>query len=83
MTAADVLHSWWVPEFAVKKDAIPGFINETWFQARQVGTFRGQCSELCGKDHGFMPVVVEVKSQQDFAAWLAARKASASVAAVN
>ena len=83
MTAADVIHSWWVPEFAVKKDAIPGFINEAWFQAREIGTFRGQCTELCGKDHGFMPVVVEVKSQADFDAWLAARKSPASVAAVK
>ena len=83
MTAADVIHSWWVPEFAVKKDAIPGFINETWFEAREVGTFRGQCTELCGKDHGFMPVVVEVKSQADFAAWLAARQSAGSVAAAN
>ncbi len=83
ITAADVLHSWWVPEFAVKKDAIPGFINETWFQAREVGVYRGQCTELCGKDHGFMPVVVEVKSEQDFAAWLADRQALASVAAAQ
>jgi cytochrome c oxidase subunit 2 len=83
MTAVDVLHSWWVPEFAVKKDAIPGFINETWFQPREVGTFRGQCAELCGRDHGFMPVVVQVKSREDYDAWLSERQSEASVAAAN
>ena len=71
VTAADVLHSWWVPDFAVKKDAIPGFINEAWFQATKEGTYRGQCAELCGVGHGFMPIVVEVVSQEAFAAWLA------------
>ena len=74
LTANDVLHAWWVPDFAVKKDAIPGFINEGWFQVNEVGTFRGQCAELCGKDHGFMPVVVEVLSKEDYAAWLEAQK---------
>ena len=74
LTSADVIHSWWVPDFGVKRDAIPGFINELWFKADQVGTFRGQCAELCGRDHGFMPVVVEVKPRAEFDAWLAAQK---------
>ncbi len=76
VTSADVIHSWWVPDFAIKKDAIPGYINELWFIADKPGTYRGQCVELCGRDHGFMPVVVEVKSQQDFDAWLAAQKSA-------
>ncbi|NHC10011.1 cytochrome c oxidase subunit II [Stutzerimonas degradans] len=78
VTAADVIHSWWVPELAVKKDAIPGFVNESWTRVEQPGIYRGQCTELCGKDHGFMPVVVEVKSQEDYAAWMAERKAEAA-----
>jgi cytochrome c oxidase subunit 2 len=76
-TAADVIHSWWVPSLAVKKDAIPGFINESWTRVDEPGIFRGQCTELCGKDHGFMPVVVEVKSKEDFAVWLAERQQAA------
>ncbi len=78
VTANDVIHSWWVPELAVKRDAIPGFINEAWTKAEQIGTYRGQCAELCGKDHGFMPIVVEVKSQEDYDAWLLARKEQAA-----
>ncbi|MDO9625945.1 MAG: cytochrome c oxidase subunit II [Pseudomonas sp.] len=74
ITAADVIHSWWVPALAVKKDAIPGFINESWTRIDEPGIFRGQCTELCGKDHGFMPVVVEAKSKEDFVIWLAERK---------
>jgi cytochrome c oxidase subunit II len=70
LTAADVIHAWWVPALGMKKDAIPGFVNELWFKADEVGTYRGQCAELCGRDHGFMPVVVEVKSQADYEAWL-------------
>ena len=58
LTGNDVIHSWWVPDFAVKKDAIPGFINEAWFKAEKVGRYTGQCAELCGRDHGFMPIVV-------------------------
>jgi cytochrome c oxidase subunit 2 len=76
ITAADVIHAWWVPDFGMKKDAVPGYINELWFIAEKEGVYRGQCAELCGRDHGFMPVVVEVKSQQDYDAWLAAQKAS-------
>lgn len=75
ITSNDVIHAWWVPDFAVKKDAIPGFINEGWFQVNEPGTYRGQCAELCGKDHGFMPVVVEVLPKEDYAAWLEAQKA--------
>jgi cytochrome c oxidase subunit 2 len=76
ITAADVIHAWWVPDFGMKKDAIPGYINELWFIAEKPGVYRGQCAELCGRDHGFMPVVVEVKSQQDFDTWLASQKAA-------
>ena len=77
VTAADVIHSWWVPALAVKKDAIPGFVNEAWTRIEQPGIYRGQCTELCGKDHGFMPVVVEARTPEDYAAWLAERKAAA------
>jgi cytochrome c oxidase subunit 2 len=79
-TGADVIHAWWVPALGVKQDAIPGFIRDTWFRANKVGTYRGQCAELCGKDHGFMPIVVEVKSEADYQSWLAAKKASAMAA---
>ena len=78
ITAADVIHSWWVPALAVKKDAIPGFINESWTRIDEPGIYRGQCTELCGKDHGFMPVVVEAKSKEDYATWLAERKVAAA-----
>lgn len=74
LTASDVLHAWWVPDFGMKKDAIPGFINEIWFRADKTGVYRGQCAELCGRDHGFMPVVVEVKSKEDYESWLASQK---------
>ncbi len=69
-TAADVLHSWWVPDLGWKKDAIPGFINEAWTYVENPGTYRGQCTELCGKDHGFMPIVVIAMEQSDYDAWL-------------
>jgi len=74
ITADDVIHSWWVPAFGVKQDAIPGFVRDSWFIAEREGTFRGQCAELCGKEHGFMPVVVEVMSEPKYAAWLADQK---------
>jgi cytochrome c oxidase subunit 2 len=74
LTAGDVIHAWWVPAFGMKKDAIPGFVNEMWFRADQVGIYRGQCAELCGRDHGFMPVVVDVRSQEDFDSWLKAQQ---------
>ena len=81
ITAGDVLHSWSVPAFGVKQDAIPGFVRDAWFKAEKLGTYRGQCSELCGKEHGFMPVVVEVKSKVDYAAWVAAQKLKVAAAA--
>ena len=80
LTGADVIHAWWVPTLGVKQDAIPGFIRDTWFRADKVGTYRGQCAELCGKDHAFMPIVVEVKSEADYRAWLAGKQAGASAA---
>ena len=78
VTANDVIHSWWVPQLGVKKDAIPGFINEFWVRADEAGTFRGQCAELCGKDHGFMPIVVSAVSQEDFTKWVAVQKDKAA-----
>ncbi|WP_354668293.1 cytochrome c oxidase subunit II [Colwellia sp. E2M01] len=70
ITSDDVIHAWWVPAFAVKQDANPGFINEAWTNVDEPGIYRGQCAELCGKDHGFMPIVVEVKSPEDYELWL-------------
>jgi len=80
VTAADVIHAWWVPDFGIKKDAIPGYVNELWFKADKVGTYRGQCVELCGRDHGFMPIVVEVKPRAEFDAWLEGQKTAAQAA---
>jgi cytochrome c oxidase subunit 2 len=74
VTANDVIHSWWVPEIAVKRDAIPGFINEAWTRVHTEGLYRGQCTELCGAYHGFMPVVVHAVSREEFDAWLAAKR---------
>ncbi|MEO0952979.1 MAG: hypothetical protein AAFY44_16875, partial [Pseudomonadota bacterium] len=74
ITSNDVLHAWWMPDFAIKKDAIPGYINQAWFKAEEPGIYRGQCAELCGQDHGFMPIVVEVLEQDDYDARLAAMK---------
>lgn len=74
MTSDDVIHSWWVPDFAVKKDANPGFINEAWTKVNEVGIYRGQCAELCGKDHGFMPIVVDARSPEEFELWLTEAK---------
>jgi cytochrome c oxidase subunit 2 len=73
-TGADVIHSWAVPQFGVKMDAVPGRLNETWFKATQLGTFYGQCSELCGAHHAFMPIEVKVVSEADFEAWAATAK---------
>lgn len=70
-TAADVLHAWWVPQLGVKYDTIPGIVREGWIKADRIGTYRGQCTELCGKNHGFMPIVVEVVSVDDYATWVA------------
>ncbi|BAM86758.1 cytochrome c oxidase, subunit II [Bradyrhizobium oligotrophicum S58] len=69
-TGADVIHSWAIPSFGVKIDAIPGRLNETWFKATKVGMYYGQCSELCGKDHAYMPIAVRVVSDQEFTAWV-------------
>ena len=82
LTAQDVIHAWWVPAFGMKKDAIPGYVSPIWVQvdADKVGTYRGQCAELCGQDHGFMPIVVEVKSPADYDAWLRSKQAEQKVA---
>jgi cytochrome c oxidase subunit 2 len=74
LTGNDVIHAWWVPALGMKKDAIPGFINEMWITAHATGTFRGQCAELCGRDHGFMPIVVDVVSKEEFTRWLESQK---------
>ncbi|HSH96911.1 MAG TPA: cytochrome c oxidase subunit II [Methyloradius sp.] len=76
LTSADVIHSWWLPQFGVKQDAIPGFIHEAWFQVEKPGTYRGQCAELCGVGHGFMPIVVEALPQEEYDSWLKTQKAS-------
>lgn len=78
VTANDVLHAWWVPALAVKRDAIPGFINEAWTKANEVGVYRGQCAELCGRDHGFMPIVVNVVEEDEYNQWLAGKRAQAA-----
>ncbi len=83
ITAADVIHSWWIPELSLKQDAIPGFIRDAWFKSETTGTFRGQCAELCGKEHAFMPVVVKVVSEDEFRTWLAAKKQGATAAAAD
>ncbi|AUW06574.1 cytochrome c oxidase subunit II [Vibrio campbellii] len=74
MTSDDVIHSWWVPDFAVKKDTIPGFINEAWTKIDEPGVYRGQCAELCGRAHGFMPVVVHAMAEDDFDQWMSDKK---------
>ncbi|PKF51275.1 cytochrome c oxidase subunit II [Enterovibrio nigricans] len=81
ITSEDVIHSWWVPDFAVKKDANPGFINEAWTRIDKPGIYRGQCAELCGKDHGFMPIVVIAKPVDEFEAWV--QKTAAAQAQVR
>lgn len=77
ITSDDVIHSWWVPDFAIKKDANPGFINEAWTNVNEPGIYRGQCAELCGQDHGFMPVVVIAKDPVEYEAWLKAEELTA------
>jgi len=83
ITANDVIHSWWVPDFGWKQDAIPGFINEAWTRVDEPGVYRGQCTELCGIDHGFMPIVVEVKPQAEYDAWVAEQKNAIEAAAAS
>lgn len=78
ITAADVIHAWWVPAFGWKQDAIPGFINEAWTYIEEPGVYRGQCAELCGKDHGFMPIVVEAVPMEEYRQWVASHKAAAA-----
>ena len=80
-TAADVVHAWWIPALGAKQDAIPGFLRDTWFRAEQAGIYRGQCTELCGKEHAFMPIVVRVVSQPEYTKWVGEQKALASKAA--
>ncbi len=83
LTANDVIHSWWVPAFGVKQDAIPGFIRDAWFRADKEGVFRGNCAELCGKDHGFMPIEVHVVSAEKYAAWVGEQKSMTDAAAAE
>lgn len=78
ITAADVIHSWWVPDFGWKLDAIPGFVNEAWTQIDEPGIYRGRCAELCGRDHAFMPIVVEAVEKEEFEAWLIAQRGEAA-----
>jgi cytochrome c oxidase subunit II len=80
-TAADVIHSWWVPALGWKKDTIPGFVTDAWAKIETPGTYRGQCAELCGRDHGFMPIVVEAKTEDDYKAWVAKQKGAAQTKA--
>jgi len=82
-TANDVIHAWWVPALGIKQDAIPGFVRDTWFKADNPGTYRGQCAELCGKDHGFMPIVVEAVAPEQYAAWVAGQKKRMAATAVD
>lgn len=80
VTADDVIHSWWVPAFGWKQDAIPGIVNEAWTEIREPGIYRGQCAELCGQDHGFMPIVVKAVPKAEFDQWLADQQAKAKAA---
>ena len=79
----DVIHAWWVPELAVKQDAIPGFINDSWAVIEEPGIYRGQCAELCGKEHGFMPIVVKAVTQPEYEQWIASKKAEAAAVAAQ
>jgi len=79
LTSSDVIHAWWVPDFGGKKDAIPGFVNEFWFKPEIPGIYRGQCAELCGRDHGFMPIVVRVLPEDEYQAWLGEQTAGVSI----
>jgi cytochrome c oxidase subunit 2 len=81
VTANDVIHSWWVPAFGVKQDAIPGFVRDSWFKVDTPGVYRGQCAELCGKEHGFMPIVVEALAEDKYATWLAEQQTKNKTAA--
>jgi len=83
VTGNDVIHSWWVPQLTIKRDAIPGFINDSWARIDEPGTYRGQCAELCGKDHGFMPIVVQAVSDDDFKKWASVKKAEMVASAAD
>ncbi|PCI56574.1 MAG: cytochrome c oxidase subunit II [Methylophilaceae bacterium] len=83
ITAADVIHAWWIPEFGVKQDAIPGFMKEAWIRVEKPGTYRGQCAELCGKEHGYMPIVVEAMEQADYDAWVVAQQDASAAASAG
>ncbi len=83
LTSTDVIHTWWVPQFGVKRDAIPGFLRETWVKIERPGTYRGQCAELCGKDHGFMPVVVHAVPESEYLAWVDEKKTQLADAAAG
>jgi len=80
ITSNDVIHSWWVPVLGWKQDAVPGYINDAWAEINEPGTYRGRCAELCGKDHGFMPIVLVAKTEEDYKAWVAEQKAGAAAA---
>jgi cytochrome c oxidase subunit 2 len=81
ITSNDVIHSWWVPDLGWKQDAVPGFINDGWTELTEPGVYRGKCAELCGKDHGFMPIVLIAKTEEDYASWVAEQKSAAEAAA--
>jgi cytochrome c oxidase subunit 2 len=81
ITSNDVIHSWWVPALGWKQDAVPGYVNDAWAEVKEPGTYRGRCAELCGKDHGFMPIVLVAKTEEDYKAWVADQKAGAAAAA--
>ncbi|WON72544.1 cytochrome c oxidase subunit II [Nitrosospira sp. Is2] len=83
LTANDVIHAWWVPALGVKQDAIPGFIRDVWFTADRPGTYRGQCAELCGKEHGFMPIIVEAVEPAKYAQWVSEQKTKLAAATVD
>lgn len=83
VTAGDVIHSWWVPALGVKRDAVPGFIHEAWAKIEEPGIYRGQCAELCGKGHGFMPIVVEAKTEEDYQKWLTDQRGEQAAVAAS
>lgn len=80
VTSNDVIHAWWVPDFSIKTDANPGYMNEVWFRVTELGTYRGQCAELCGMDHAYMPVVVDVVEPEEFDAWMDTQREAAAEA---
>jgi cytochrome c oxidase subunit II len=83
ITSNDVIHSWWVPDLGWKQDAVPGFINDAWTELKEPGTYRGKCAELCGKDHGFMPIVLIAKTEENYQQWVADQKAGAAAVAAS